>query len=150
MSNQQDAVELQHDLLASSEVMLDLFYEAHALLELDLTDTLIVMCVVNASLKRPQSPSLPSVRVVISQRLIAERLGIPRESARRRVRGLADRGVLQMSAHGQVLGLTLDSARLQQLARVGTRAITRYKAWRHSSHDARRANQRAPQRKPID
>ena len=124
-----DPAALRADLLATSEAMLDLYYEAHALLDLDLIDTLIVMCVAQAALRQRGGlgrSQVSGARPVISRRLIAERIAIPRESVRRRIRSLATLGIIEVSDRGQVLGLSLIDERFQHLASAGARVLKRY------------------------
>ncbi|UPT62196.1 MAG: hypothetical protein M0D54_17775 [Hyphomonadaceae bacterium JAD_PAG50586_4] len=63
---------------------------------------------------------------MISRRLIAERIAIPRESVRRRVRSLAALGMIEVSDRGQVLGLGLIDERFQHLASAGARVLKRH------------------------
>jgi CRP-like cAMP-binding protein len=123
-----DPAALRADLLATSEAMLDLYYEAHALLGLDLIDTLIVMCVAQAELRQRSGlgRGQAAARPVISRRLIAERIAIPRESVRRRIRSLAAAGVIAVTDRGQVVGLSLVDERFQRLASSGARVLKRY------------------------
>ncbi|NWG52638.1 MAG: hypothetical protein HXY28_02860 [Hydrogenophilaceae bacterium] len=124
---------------AGSELLLDLVHAARTYFPVDLESLLIVACV-NEATMRPfvldpatprevlHAPKPPeSVRGSISRRMIADKLGLPRETVRRKTSELAAMGVLRVDEEDRVrITQELDNPFAQHLLEEGHRAVLRY------------------------
>jgi DNA-binding transcriptional ArsR family regulator len=99
---------------ATSELALDAFYLFTRTLNLDLDAFWIYACVANNTMRTiVLDPSLaeryanmldvpPTLRPTVSRRAIADKTGLPRETVRRRVKALVERGLLECDEDGNV------------------------------------------------
>lgn len=100
---------------ASIELLLDLIYSARQVFpDVDMEELIILLCVADATTrpfmlneKTPQDVLLArkppeEVRGSISRRLVSDKTGLPRETVRRKVAALAERGLLFLDEEGRV------------------------------------------------
>lgn len=115
----------------AEDLLFDVLQEARSFYrELEIEEIVILVCAAeatmrpivvseNESLLRSEFPA-DEDRGWISRRLIAERTGLPRETVRRKVQRLIDRGVLEMDEEGRVRSIQLlsNAALAQNLENV--------------------------------
>ena len=124
---------------AAIELLLDIVYIAQSLTGLDLESTLICFCVAEAT-ARPiieaiaKEPGLKTIaqppedrRGAISRLLIADRTGLPRETVRRKVKVLVERGWLLEDLRRRVrIVASLGDPETQRTAHEVFAAVRRY------------------------
>ncbi|HVY03508.1 MAG TPA: helix-turn-helix domain-containing protein [Caulobacterales bacterium] len=124
---------------AAIELLLDLVYIAQTLTGLDLESTMICFCVAEAT-ARPvieaiaHEPALRTIaqppeerRGAISRLLIADRTGLPRETVRRKVKALVERGWLLEDSRRRVrIVANLADPATQKTAHDTFAAVRRY------------------------
>jgi len=124
---------------ATSELLLDLVHTARTYFPLDLESLLIIACV-NEATMRPfvlDTATPPEVlhaarppeevRGSISRRMVADKLGLPRETVRRKTSELAAMGFLRVDENdGLRITQELDNPLAQQLLEEGLRAVRRF------------------------
>ncbi|MGE0045267.1 MAG: hypothetical protein AB7J28_13845 [Hyphomonadaceae bacterium] len=124
---------------AGTELLLDLVYLARKYFPVDLESLLVIACV-NEATMRPfvRDPETPpeilhaakppeEVRGSISRRMIADKLGLPRETVRRKIAELASVGILTVDENDAVRVMqALDHPIAQQLLEESHAAVRRY------------------------
>ncbi|MBI3440191.1 MAG: hypothetical protein HY054_16325 [Proteobacteria bacterium] len=103
---------LRPTLFALNELLFDLLYVAQSYYGLDLESLAIHLCVNDATMKPfmsldaaeiPSVPSLPEqMRGSISRRAVSEVTGLPRETVRRKVQAMVDRGLIIVDEKDQL------------------------------------------------
>lgn len=124
---------------AGLELLLDFSYIANGLVGADYESMIIYVCVAEATM-RPlvrnadaafqDSASPPEhLRGSISRLAIADRTGIARETVRRKVKSLIEKGLLFEDAHGAVRSVAnLADAGVQKAIAAMDAAVLRYQA----------------------
>ncbi|MGE0597563.1 MAG: helix-turn-helix domain-containing protein [Hyphomonadaceae bacterium] len=122
-----------------TEVLLDLVYATQAYYRVDCESVLIMLCLSEATMREfvlekdlpPEIMNAPKppehIRGALSRRMIADKTGLPRETVRRRVAELIERGYVVAVSDGTVrAAANLDDPRLQDTIAEGHRAVMRY------------------------
>lgn len=133
---------------ALHELLFDLTYTAREHFQVDL-ESVFILCCVNEATMRPMvlAPASPEVltatrppddvRGSISRRSIAEKTGLSRETVRRKVKDLAERGLLMVDARGRLRSIqALNDPAVQNVLQQGHRAVERYHERLRAAADA--------------
>lgn len=122
------------------ELFLDLVYAARAVAPLDLESVLIYYCVSEATMRPlllgdtpPEILDMPEppeeFRGSISRLLVADRVGLPRETVRRKIAALITAGLLAEDAEGRVRTTrNLGQPHVQKAVMDAHAAVVRYNA----------------------
>lgn len=132
---------LRAQSFASVELLLDLVYVARAIGDIDLDSVLIYYCVSEATMRplvldpdtSPEIMAMPlppdQLRGSISRLLVADRVGLPRETVRRKIASLIASGLLVEDDEGRVRTTrNLGQAHVQKAAHDAHAAVQRYLA----------------------
>lgn len=133
--------ELRSKAFAGFELLLDLMHELQTGFELDLESILILACINEATMRPllldPRTPASAKAMPVapeefrgsISMLLVAERVKLPRETVRRKTKGLISRGLVFRDAQGRMRAVsTLVRPEAQRMVRESFAAVKRYDA----------------------
>lgn len=134
---------------ALHELLFDLTFMAREHFQVDI-EGLFILCCVNEATMRPLvlTPASPEaltasrppdeIRGSISRRAIADRTGLPRETVRRKVQELVDRGLVMIDPHDRVRSIqALAEPTVQNVIQQGHRAVTRYHERLRLTEDAK-------------
>jgi hypothetical protein len=131
--------EIRSKAYAGFELVLDLMHELRAGFKMD-AESLLIMCCVNEAVMRPLvlDPKTPaSVKAMpappeqyrgsISMLLVAERVGLPRETVRRKIKALIRGGWLFEDEEGRIRATPrLAEPASQRMVRESFAAVKRY------------------------
>jgi len=124
---------------AANELLLDMIYALQSYSKADLESMLILLCVTDATMRPFMHDTAPApevlaaakpsdeIRGAISRRMIADKIGISRETVRRKTQELADAGLVRIDADDRVRSAQrLDEGDFQKTVEDGHRAVQRY------------------------
>lgn len=132
--------DLRPRVYASLELILDVLHAARSFTNIDLESLTIYLCVAEATM-RPvisdpefvksiarEEVAPEEVRGSITMLLVADRLGMPRETVRRKVKKLIDQGLLYEDAKGRVRSTpNFADPRVEESVRAIQAAVDRYR-----------------------
>ena len=131
---------LRGQTFAVVELLLDMIYAARSVAPFDLESVLIYYCVSEATMRPlvlgdtpPEVMNMPlppeQYRGSISRLLVADRVGLPRETVRRKIAAMISSGLLTEDEEGRVRTTrNLAEPHVQKAVNDGHGAVTRYLA----------------------
>lgn len=133
---QRIAPELRSKTFAGVELFLDLCHAARSIADVDLESLVIYFCVVEATMRPLMVVGDPSNGSdhpksgsggAISMLLVADKLGFPRETVRRKIKSMITQGILEQDADGRILASTqLTRPQSRKAAEAMYVAVRRY------------------------
>lgn len=124
---EQTRVRSPEKMMAVGQLLLELMRVVRGYFQLDVETLLILLCIYDACKAASDAECVEQRGGGISRRMIAERLGLPRETVRRKVLALEELGLVSVNLEGKVdASFASDEAALAQAYDLCDAAVDRY------------------------